>query len=244
MNRLLLSTVALLGLSAGVSAADLPARSAPMAPAPMFSAVPIFTWSGFYIGLQAGYTAGEASGSVGFGGTNLLSEDFDLEGFVGGAHAGFNYQIGSIVVGVEADIEGTSFDGDTTVANIVTPGDALTASASLDFQGSVRARVGFAFDRALIYATGGLAWANFENSYTYRNAAGFSTNESFESTEWGWTLGAGVEYAFTNNFTARVEYRYTQFESFNNTSALLLPGAVADVEPEFHTVRVGLSYKF
>ena len=242
MNKILLSTIALLSLTAGASAADLPARS-PIAAAPVFSAVPVFTWSGFYVGAQVGYTSGEASGTIGFRGVTLLDDEFDLEGFVGGAHAGFNYQFGSIVVGVEGDIEGTSFDGDVTVNNFVAAGDALTARASLDFQGSARARAGVAFDRALLYVTGGLAWASFENSYTYFNGV-TTTDESFDSTEWGWTVSAGLEYAFTNNLTTRVEYRYTQFESFNNTSALLLPGAVADVEPEFHTVRLGLSYKF
>jgi outer membrane immunogenic protein len=243
MKTILLSSIALLSLCAGSFAADLPAPRAPIA-APIFSAVPVFTWTGFYIGVQAGYTSGETSGTVVYNGITLLDDDFDLEGFVGGAHAGFNYQFGSFVAGIEGDIEATSFDGEVTRNNFVGAGDSLTADASLDFQGSVRARFGFAFDRALFYATGGLAWANFENNYTYFNGLTTTVTESFDSTEWGWTLGAGVEYAFTNNFTARLEYRYTQFESFNHTSVVLLPGAVADVEPKFHTVRVGLSYKF
>ena len=105
------------------------------------------------------------------------------------------------------------------------------ASSSIDWQGSIRARAGFAFDRALIYATGGFAFAGLSDGI----------GASDDDTLTGWTLGAGVEYAFTNNLTTRLEYRYTSFDDDNN----VFDGVdLGDNEVEFHTVRVGLSYKF
>jgi outer membrane immunogenic protein len=167
---------------------------------------------------------------------------------VGGAHVGFNYQFGSLVAGIEADIEGAGIEGDNSFDFVggALDGTTLSASSEINFQGSLRARVGFALDRALIYATGGLAFANFENSYVLsETATGVSLgSQNFDETEWGWTLGAGVEYAFTNNLTARVEYRYTQFDGFRNEGTGVFAGSAADLEPDFHTVRVGLSYKF
>ena len=246
MKKILLSSVALIGLTAGAMAADLPSRR--VAPAPVIPVVPAFTWTGFYVGVQAGYVWAEADRAlrdtvlgvaiVGGGGG-------DLDGFVGGAHAGFNYQFGSLVVGVEADLEGIGADDDATIVNALQVGDRLTVSSDVDFQGSLRARFGFAFDRALIYATGGLAFVNFNADFAYTDPFGVVTTGSFgDDTEWGWTLGAGVEYAFTNNFTARVEYRFTQIDSIDGRATIGVLGFTSDVEPEFHTIRLGVSYKF
>jgi outer membrane immunogenic protein len=250
MKKLLLSATALVALTAAASAADLPSR---YAPAPVVAAVPVFTWTGFYVGAQAGYAWGEDETSLFFGGAPVdlggLSTDFDSDGFVGGVHAGFNYQMGSFVIGVEGDLEAAGIDGDLTVTSPFFPGASASVESEINFQGSLRARAGVAFDRALIYVTGGLAFANIENTYSATIPAGFGVlpgtySESFDDTEWGWTLGAGVEYAFTNNLTARLEYRYTKFEDVENNSTALIPGGAAEQDPEFHTVRVGVSYKF
>jgi len=248
MKKILLSATALLGLTAGAMAADLPSR---VAPAPIIAPVPVFTWTGFYAGVQAGYAWGEDETRLFFGGVpfdvvpliGAAGTDYDVEGFVGGAHAGFNYQFGSIVVGVEGDIEAAGIDGDRTWTSAALPGASASAETEINFQGSLRARLGFAFDRALVYGTAGLAFANIENTYTAFDGVTTLT-ESFDDTEWGWTVGAGVEYAFTNNLTARVEYRYTQFDNYRNNSTLIAVGGAAEQEPEFHTVRVGVSYKF
>ncbi|WP_134500938.1 outer membrane protein [Microvirga pakistanensis] len=222
------------------SAADLPSRAAP---APIIAPVPVFTWTGFYVGGQVGYAWGESDTGLFVGTTPVVfttSDDSDLDGFVGGVHAGYNVQFGSFVVGVEADIEAAGIDNDVT---FTTANFSIARSSEINFQGSLRARAGVAFDRALIYATGGLAFANFESSYEISDALGVIGTDSFDETQWGWTLGAGVEYAFTNNLTARIEYRYTQFEEFSNTSTVLAD-AVAEEDLDFHTVRVGVSYKF
>jgi outer membrane immunogenic protein len=253
MKKLLLAGVAAAGLVAGASAsmaADLPSRTmAPMAP--MISAVPVFTWTGFYIGAQVGYAWGDSEDEfpanavvVGPGGTFVPFEagfGGDNDSFLAGVHAGYNYQIGSLVVGVEGDIEGLFGDDDDddfsgVVFNGTTGQPATFAfnSNTLDWQGSIRARVGFAFDRAMIYATGGFAFGGVSGGFGNMNNNG-------DDTITGWTLGAGVEYAFTNNLTTRVEYRYTQFEGNDSVFDNVTFGGD---ELDFHAIRVGLSYKF
>ncbi|WP_134495639.1 outer membrane protein [Microvirga pakistanensis] len=196
MKKILLSSVALLGLTAGAVAADLPSRRAP---APIVAAVPLFTWTGFYVGVNAGY-GWNTDDEVTIGG---ITYDLDDEGgFVGGAQAGYNYQFGSFVVGVEGDIQYADFGNDDDVFE------------SSDWFGTVRARAGVAFDRALVYATGGFAFADEAN---------------------GWTVGGGVEYAFTNNLSAKVEGLYVNLDTDT---------AVGNYDAEFGVVRAGLNFRF
>jgi outer membrane immunogenic protein len=244
MKKLLLSATALVALTATASAADLPSRRAP---APVVAVAPLFTWTGFYVGAQAGYAWGEDETRVLENGIDTTADyivggsDFDTDGFVGGVHAGYNVQFGSFVVGVEGDIEAAGIEGDRTFADAPQLGATFTSSSEITFQGSLRARLGVAFDRVLVYGTAGLAFANFENTYT-TTIPGFGSEISkFDDVQWGWTLGAGVEYAITNNLTARLEYRYTQFDSFDNT---VEPGFGFEQDTDFHTVRAGVSYKF
>lgn len=256
MKKLILSTVALAALCASASAADLPRRAvAPVAP---IVAVPVFTWTGFYVGVQAGYAFGQDKTTLFVGGVPLnlgaigVDTSYDTDGFVGGVHAGYNVQFGAFVAGVEGDLEYANVKGSRTLADaLLAPGYSATASTEIGFQGSLRARLGFALDRAMIYATGGLAFANVEHNYGVTLPAGNvfgvpagSYSERADETRWGYTLGAGVEYAFTSNLTARIEYRYTNLDSYNNVSTFLSPGDHARQEPDFHAVRAGVSYKF
>ena len=174
------------------SAADLPARAAP--PAPIFAAAPVFTWTGFYAGVNAGWGwRDDDEESVvltgpgipaGLAGT-LDFENGDDGGFVGGGQIGYNYQIGSFVVGLEADIQWADTGDDQDV--VFTPGAGNTGvfvpgefeNEGADWFGTVRARAGVAFDRVLVYATGGLA-------YTEDNT--------------GWVAGGGVEWALPVNW--------------------------------------------
>src|SRR6185503_17792061 len=160
MKKILLASVALFGFAGAASAADLPVRAAP--PAPIIAAVPVFTWTGFYVGVNAGY-GWNANDSITVGG---LTFDLDDEGgFVGGAQAGYNYQIGSFVVGLEGDIQYADFGGDD---RFDFDGDGILDDDfnTSDWFGTVRARAGVAFDRALIYATGGFAFADNATGWT------------------------------------------------------------------------------
>ena len=208
MKKILLSSVALLGLATGAMAADLPSRRAP---APVIAAVPVFTWTGFYVGVNAGY-GWNTNDSITIGGVRF---DIDDEGgFVGGAQAGYNYQIGSFVVGLEGDIQYADFGGDDDL--ILADGTVVGFDRS-DWFGTVRARAGVAFDRALIYATGGFAFAD-------------------DAT--GWTVGGGLEYAFTNNLSAKVEGLYVNLDQDDNSIFGI------DSDAEFGVVRAGLNYRF
>ncbi|HEX2136948.1 MAG TPA: outer membrane protein [Microvirga sp.] len=259
MKKLLLAGVAAAGLmtAGAASAADLPARTAPMAPAPTFAAVPVFTWTGFYVGAQVGYGWGDNDDAALPGGlfvrdplTGALvpfTGDFDRDdsdGFLAGVHAGYNMQFGSFVVGLEGDIEGVfgddddedPFDGVVLRDAAGNPVLFTFGPNTVDWLGSIRARAGFAFDRLLIYATGGFAFAGV--------SGGFSNNGFFDGgddTIDGWTIGAGVEWAFTNNITTRLEYRFTNFDRdediFNNVR-------IGEDDFDFHTVRLGVSVKF
>ncbi len=207
MKKILLASVALFGFAGAASAADLPVRSAP--PAPIVAAVPVFTWTGFYVGVNAGY-GWNANDDITIGGVR-----FDLDddgGFVGGAQAGYNYQIGSFVVGLEGDIQYADFGGE----DIVLSDGSVVDFNNSDWFGTVRARAGVAFDRALIYATGGFAFAD-------------------DAT--GWTVGGGLEYAFTDNLSAKIEGLYVNLDQDDNFLGV-------DNDAEFGVVRAGLNFRF
>ena len=206
MKKILLASVALLGFAGAASAADLPART--MAPAaPIVAAAPIFTWSGFYLGVNAGYGWSNNDSDV----IDLVDEDDD-GGFIGGAQVGYNYQIGSFVVGVEGDLQYIDF-GSTRFRDA---GLVLREAGIDDWFGTARARAGVAFGQALIYGTGGFAFADDAN---------------------GWTVGGGVEYAFTNNLSAKIEGLYVNLDNDDD-----FPGF--DGETDFGVVRAGLNFRF
>jgi len=246
MKTLLLASVALFGLVGVASDADLPRRAAHLAPAPL----PVFTWTGFYAGLQVGGAWGRDRASLflddrtpfefgGFGGLTGNRLTYDIDGVVGGGHVGFNYQVGPVVWGVEGDIEGSGIEGRRAVSDGPL---SIAAKTEIDWLSSIRGRVGLAFDRTLFYATGGMVVGEITNTYT---STGFGAPGPDRSTfaEWGWTAGGGIEHAFTNSLSARVEYRYTQFETFENRAPLNTSGIVRH-EPDFHAIRGGVSYKF
>lgn len=195
-----------------------------------------FVWTGGYIGLQGGWQWGRDHTAESLGGVPTgIDEDLDSDGFIGGVHVGYNWQSGQIVYGAEADVEFSTVDGGYRIAG------PDGTDFDMDWQASVRARLGYVpTERLLIYGTAGVAFGDLE--YTYVNDE--TTFESFSSTEVGWTVGVGAEYAFTDNLTARLEYRYTDFGDVSNLSAVAFPGFTYDHDPQFHAVRAGVSYKF
>lgn len=218
MKKYLLASVAALGLVAAgaASAADLPSRKGPVA-APVYMP-PAFTWTGFYVGANAGYAWGNVN-TNGF----TLTNTGDLDGFVGGAQVGYNYQMGQFVVGLEADIQGADLSTGNTLGGL---------RVKTDYFGTVRARVGVAFDRFMPYVTGGWAYGNVKTSIP---ALAFSSDASHTG---GWALGGGLEYAVTNNIVAGVEYLYVDL----GDKRILNTGT--KVGTDFSVVRARLSYKF
>jgi outer membrane immunogenic protein len=213
-------------------AADL----GPATPEPIDAVLP-FSWTGFYAGVNAGY---------GFGGNDRAGVHLDnvflgdvgtLEnsGFLGGVQAGYNYQTGSFVFGLEADFQGSAIE-DT--ASRTALGITARARSNIEWFGTVRPRIGYAFDRTLVYATGGLAYGDVD----YNGWADGVKVLSDNSTRIGWVAGAGVEQAITDHFSVKLEYQFVDFDSYNITG---LGGRLSTkATPEFHSVRVGLNYRF
>lgn len=227
MKTYLLSSIAALSLvvAGAASAADLPSRKGPVV-APVYA--PVFTWTGFYVGGNAGYGFGQVDS------TNLgvIGQYDDPDGFVGGGQIGYNYQYGQFVFGLEADFQGADLKSRSALI-----ASGVRASNELNYFGTVRGRIGYAFDRFLPYVTGGFAYGNVNNKITTPFAT--FTNDN---TQYGYTVGAGLEYAFTNNWSAKIEYLYTDLskESIN------VPGGTfnQEVATKFSVVRAGLNYKF
>ncbi|TIO10712.1 outer membrane protein [Mesorhizobium sp.] len=228
MKTTLLATAFILAPLGMASAADIN------------EALPVdaFSWSGLYAGVHVSYVAGNSDlfidGGFGGGGTDLTSS-MDPDGFIGGIHVGFNQEMANrFVLGAEADISYNDADGLTTFSSGL-------LKSEIKWSGSARLRAGYAFDRTLPYITAGVAAAKYEATLI----TGTPTGDILihDETHIGWTVGAGVEHAFTDKWIARVEYRYSDFGS-QDLSIADGVNTVADVDLQTHDIRVGLSYKF
>ena len=215
------AVAAVLG-AAAANAADLPRP----VPAPMVTKAPpyieqTFNWTGFYVGVNGG-------GGWGHSRTDL-SGGFSTSGGVAGGTIGYNAQYGSWVFGFEGDIDWSDVSGSTSAAGC--PG----CSVQNNWLSTARGRVGYAFGRWLPYVTGGLAVGDVQAS-----APGFpgATN-----TQVGWAAGAGVEYALSNNWSAKLEYLHVDLGRFDCAAAC---GAAGTDNVSFHDnlVRGGINFRF
>ena len=217
MKKLLLGG-ALVIMSAGAYAADMPAampyKAMPAAP---------FSWSGYYFGIHGGYGWGEHQ--------SLAVANIALKphGGFGGVQAGYNSMIApNWLLGSEIQLSGGDIDNDRF------QGLAGFTHTKIDFFGTALVRLGYTFDRTLLYAVGGVAWAQNKTEDT---AGNFRINES----RVGWTIGGGLEYAFAPNWSAKIEYLYADFGGLHATSA----GALNyNASLTSNTVKFGLNYRF
>ncbi|MFB9951160.1 outer membrane protein [Rhizobium puerariae] len=182
----------------------------PQAPAAVEEPAPAATWQGFYLGGYGEYDWGR------FGG-----DDYNANGFGGGVFTGYNFQTGPVVYGIEADVGYNGQDGSTHGGY---KGEA-------GWNGSVRGRVGYDLNPFLIYGTAGVAFQNNELK---------DATSSDDKTQVGYTVGAGAEAFVTNNITARIEYRYTDFAADRYQ---LDSGSVSKGFDD-HSVKVGIGVKF
>lgn len=255
----------LVALASAASAADLPRRSAAVAPAPYYAAAPVFSWTGFYAGVNAGadFRSSPATSvaAQGFAPTAYQgSSKGGSTGFTGGFQAGYNYQMNSLVVGLEADLEYVGRRGVNGAVVPAAPGTNYFAYAPVsggsNWIGTVRPRVGYAVDRTLLYVTGGLAFGSVNSggsvSYVGTGAPGAPVTAvygatSSSSTKVGYALGAGGEYAITPNVIARVEYLYASLGS-KGQSYLAAANPGTSFSNSYRTnvslLRGGVSYKF
>jgi len=256
----------------GAMAADLPARVE--APAPYIAAIPVFTWTGFYIGVNAGAafdnnTDPTFTPSAGLPGSPSLNPAVGANNtdFTGGVEAGYNMQVNSFVFGVEGDIDylggNNNINGtfnSPAFYHPLFPSYTIAGATTNHLFGTIRGRLGFAVDRALFYVTGGAAFGGNQapTSVTFNIEPPFGqipaytfNSQNTSNNEIGAVLGGGIEYAFTNNWSAKVEYLHTFYGKKNVVYAngvsfggvpqtFTLSGDSLDT----NIVRVGLNYKF
>jgi outer membrane immunogenic protein len=257
LRKLLLSSVAVTAMVGSVLAADLPYRAPP--PAPYVPPPPVFTWTGFYIGVNAGgafRVRNHFDDNVFFPGvTPFLLANNNNNGnnarFIGGGQAGVNWQINQFVLGLEADAQGIrgNHNNGNNFSDFGNNGD------NNRFLGTVRARGGIAFDRFLIYGTGGFAYGtgptinNFNPLLvgadpfhpTFNNGTFFNNNNG-NNWLFGYAVGAGFEWAFYNNLSVKAEYLYTDIRRTDNNNNFFNNNDL--FRERNHIVRAGLNYRF
>ncbi len=250
MKKYLLSGVALIGLATVSSAfaADLPRRV--IAPPPMVE--PMFTWTGLYVGATAGYGwgVGKEPRWIYPDGSVVTFKD-DSGGFTGGLSVGALDQTGSFVYGVEADLQYLDLGGykwGDTFLNI-NGLDSNGIGGELNWYGSIRGRVGYAFDRTLIYATSGFAFGGGKEDKTCQflfDTLPGAFGHCQKKTGVGLTVGGGVEYAITDNITIKGEGMYLRL---HRKGSRVLDSDTGDVyrgrdRDEAAIFRLGVNYKF
>jgi outer membrane immunogenic protein len=234
--RLFVAFVALLAMGAGgARAADFPLPTEPARPATLYDTNGAYTnWAGAYLGLNGGYATGSSQWSVGGAGTNI----FDTNGAVLGGTAGFNFPVSAVLVGLEGDLDWSGLSGSVGNCAFNSGGVIATCQTKSNLLGTVRARAGYALDRTLIYVTGGAAFAPIQ--------AGLNPPSNFDTnTKFGWVAGAGVEYAFFGNWSAKAEYLYVDLAS-GSCSTVTNCGTATGSSVAFteNIVRGGINYRF
>ncbi|WP_343313329.1 outer membrane protein [Brucella sp. BE17] len=228
LNLFLLVSGACLAAS-GAQAADAIVEPAPV---PVVIA-PSFTWSGAYIGGQVGYGWGKSRLTASNPDDDVNIFNLKPDGFLGGLYAGYNFDLGnSVVLGIDADATYNDLSGKQSETIDDVTG---TLESNLRWSGALRARAGYAVDRVMPYIAGGVAFGNISAKVTVLGESREATN-----TYTGWTAGAGVDYAATDNVVLRLEYRYTDYGKHSYESQY------SKVDNKFKTsdVRLGVAYKF
>lgn len=252
MKRLMAVAAATVMMSTAALADGGPSyRRAPAAYAP------VFTWTGLYLGTNIGY---------GWGDNDPVGLAFDIanppigerigrlesDGWFAGGQIGYNFQAGSLVLGVEADIQGSDISAGFGPVNI--NGNLVgtfAGDSTIEMFGTVRGRVGVAFDRMLLYVTAGYAWANIDYNVTGIDAGGnnFAIRENTLFS--GYVLGGGLEWAFAPNWSMKAEYQFINLGREDFTAPVLTAAGVPTgftmttaATPEIQTFRLGVNYKF
>ena len=250
-------TVSAITFTQIATAADLPSK------APFYMPLtPVFSWTGCYIGGNIGYgwgretvsisNLGETTGVPELAGVSLGPVTGNTNGFLGGGQVGCNYQFASNwVIGTEVDGEATNIKGDVnqTFSFVSAMGPTTvsgTAHAQTNWIASATGRLGWTWDRVMLYAKGGVAWAGDKYS---ADLPAFNEHIETSVTRPGWTVGGGLEWAFWNNWSAKVEYNLYNFDTRN----LAFPGTIAgvpevvpsiDIKETISTVKFGVNYRF
>jgi outer membrane immunogenic protein len=261
MKKLLYVAVlsgAVLAMANSANAADLGARPVYKAP-PAVAPMPVFSWTGPYVGLFAGYGWGKANATepinaaTGFFynfGSSPYS--FDADGFFGGGTLGYNWQSGAFVLGLEGEIGYLGLKGSRIDPNGIAIGTPdTTTTFKSDLYGAVTGRLGVPVGNVLYYAKGGGAFLNAKATTIDPCIAppvgcGVGIlSMSGDKTMFGWTVGGGVEWAYAANWTAKVEYAYFDFGKLDTTGfSTFAEHETQSIAVTAHTIKVGLNYRW
>ncbi|MEW6639446.1 MAG: outer membrane beta-barrel protein [Pseudomonadota bacterium] len=216
-----------------------------------YAAAPVANWSGWYVGGNGGSaTALNKSGLQGLGGA--VNEKFNLspDGYFGGVQAGYNWQAGSVVYGLETDIQGGSLKDDYACQLSCTPGNSVlvTFNQKMQWFGTVRGRVGYSVGATLFYATGGFAYGGVKTDLQVAGFNGAPLAQSFSKTRTGYAVGGGIESPFNlfglfgNNWTSKTEYLFVDLGK--STDAIAGTPLTFTTRAQEHMLRTGLNYHF
>jgi outer membrane immunogenic protein len=256
MKKLTFASAGVMALAVALQPAGAADTDMPYGPPPVLYAPPpavvIFTWTGFYFGAHGGGGWGhknETPSPYNFAGDIITPAPVgvDVSGWLGGGQIGANYQAGSLVFGVEADASGANLTGSTACASSsFLTGAVLAGNCSVKVEGlgTIAGRLGVAFDRLLVYGKGGGAWAS--DKYSLASTTGSLPTFNGSETKWGWMVGAGVEYAFLDNWSAKIEYNYLGLRSnnlqFTDTTGQFFLNI--GTQQQLHLVKAGINYRW
>jgi outer membrane immunogenic protein len=247
MKRLLLASVGLVALAAATvpaSAADLRAPRPAAAPA---AVMPIYNWTGFYIGAHVGWGHTDKEWTHTDPVIDLLFIDRHgkADGFLGGGQVGFNWQTGALVLGVEGQFSWVDWEKRDHCFGAVGSAFEVHCGHSVDWVATLAARIGFAAANWLFYVKGGVAFAD-ENFHVHSPLFA-TTVHSNGDHEVGWMVGAGIEYGFTPNWSAKVEYNFMDFGDstvhFRDATGLIFDDRIK-IDQQVHVVKFGINYRF
>jgi outer membrane immunogenic protein len=244
MKRIILATCGLAALAAAAPAfaADLPARMPAKAPVMMESG---YNWTGFYIGAHVGYGWAskdwdQTNSSFGLPLDRSVTPS-EPQGFLGGGQIGINWQTGQFVFGIEGDASWT--DANDCGARFASAANALFGGCSqVNWYATATGRLGVATGPALFYVKGGAAFAGEEHSITFRNVV---TTNVADDTRFGWTVGAGIEYGFAPNWSAKIEYNYMDFGNKSPSFCSAAGACTAfNIDQTAQVALFGVNYRF
>lgn len=224
-----------------VDAADLGGGPLPL-PAPTYAGMPELMWMGLYIGANGGYSMGRTwtkeQSALPFDSVALERFRDKSSGFTGGFQLGYNYQIGHVVAGLEADFNYRDWS-----STLTSPSGAVTATTSGSFLGTVRPRLGIAAGPFLLYGTAGLAYGS--PSTTITGNTGNTLSASNTDVRYGWVAGAGIEYRLDRNWSIKAEYLHTDLGS-TAISGVAADGSTYSWNQGFvdNSIRLGINFRF
>jgi outer membrane immunogenic protein len=222
-------------------AADMPA---PVAKAPAAVVAPPFNWTGPYAGLNCGYAWGRTRSSSDDSGFDppgaSLAITIDADGWLCGAQAGYNWQTGNWLAGIEGDLGYLDVSRRAINQGVPTDPDDLVA-VKYGWYGTLTGRIGPVWDRSALYLKGGAAVARIRNTAGDGNGADTGDFTDISKTKWGWALGAGFEQVLQPNWTWKIEYLYMDFGKITSGNG---DGDTFEHRNRVHTVKLGLNYRF